>query len=377
MQTVKGFIQVVSLLCCLALSACQPEGKSSPAASPADSISMSVDEKSVIELIAPARADRYWLSYTSVPVGWNISMAEQSSARFELRMGPVESNTLVTLDIHQIIESTGTEEITPIQLRVTAIEEAPTASGEEFSITKGLLTTHADLPEADHANLLLNDRDEPEDTAASANLQVTLVSAPKFAASFELGKRGGWSYRVVEDSASTQDSFSYTVSDGTFDSAPVTVSLSLLDAHANSAPIANDTCHAVPRASNGYEGNLSVQVSDPDDSILNYRIIREPEFGSVELDLTSGAFLYLPNSTKQGYIDSFKYEVSDLRGGSDQGTFSMLIGERRVMPLGDSITRGVESTSASTGDLATEPNAIGYRKPLKELLQAAGYHINL
>lgn len=364
------------MLCCLALSACQSDGKTSPSTRPADSISISVDEKSAVKLRAPIEADRYWLSYTDVPVGWSIPTDEQTSPRFEFRTGPVEYSTLVILDLHQLSATSDFETITPIELRVKAVEESPIASGEEFSITKGLLTTHPNLAEADHANLLLNDRDEPEDTAPSARLEITLVSAPRFAASFELGEQGGWSYRVAEKSAATQDSFSYTVSDGVFVSGPVTVQLNLMDADANSAPTVNDACHAVPQPGNGYEGNLSVQVNDSDDSTLNYRITREPDFGSVELDLTSGTFRYRTNTDEQGYLDSFEYEVNDLRGGSNRGTFSLLIGERRVMPLGDSITRGVESTSASTGDLPTEPHAIGYRKALKELLQASGYHIN-
>ena len=376
MQSTKGVIQISSVLCCLALGACQSDGKSLSPSSPADSISISVDEKSTVELQALIEADRYWLSYTGVPGGWNIPTEEQTSPRFKFETGPVESNTLVTLELHQLSTASDLEAITPIELRVKAVEEPPIASGEEFSVTKGLLTTHADLAEADHANLLLNDRDEPEDTAPSTRLKTTLISAPQFSESFELGRHGGWSYLVAEVSTATQDSFSYTVSDGVFDSEPVTVLLNLLDAEANSAPIVSDTCHAVPQPGNAYEGNLSVQVNDSDDAVLNYRIIREPDSGSVELDLTSGTFRYRPSTTEQGYLDSFEYEVNDLRGGSDQGTFTMMIGERRVMPLGDSITRGVESTSASTGDLPNEPNSIGYRKALKELLQASGYQIN-
>lgn len=324
----------------------------------------------------PFEADRYWLSYAGVPAGWSIPIEEQSSPDFEFETGPVESSTLITLNLHQLSTATELEAITSVELRVKAVEEQPIASGEEFSITKGLLTTHADLAEADHANLLLNDRDEPEDTTPSARLEITLASAPRFSESFELGRYGGWSYLVAEEPATTQDSFSYIVSDGTFNSEPVTVLLNLLDAEANSAPIVSDACHAVPQPGNAYEGNLSVQVSDSDDAVLNYRITREPDFGSVALDLTSGSFRYLPNTTEQGSLDSFEYEVNDLRGGSDQGTFSMVIGEHRVMPLGDSITRGVESTSTSTGDLPTEPDAVGYRKALKELLQASGYQIN-
>lgn len=337
---------------------------------------MSVDEKSAIELEAPIEADRYWLSFADVPKGWNIPTEEQSSPHFEFETGPVESNTLIALELHQLSTASALEAITPIELRVKAVEEPPITSGEQFSVTKGLLTTHADLAEADHANLLLNDRDEPEDTAPSARLKITLASAPRFSESFELGTYGGWSYLVAEESAATQDSFSYTVNDGTFDSEPVTVLLNLLDAEANSAPIVSDACHAVPQPGDAYDGNLSVQVSDSDDTVLNYRITREPDLGSVELDLTSGAFRYLPNTTEQGYLDSFEYEVNDLRGGSDQATFSMVIGKRRMMPLGDSITRGVELTSSSTGDLHTHPNSIGYRKALKELLQASDYQIN-
>jgi len=194
--------------------------------------------------------------------------------------------------------------VTPVEIKVRAIEEKPTAVGETFTLSKGIQVTHANLPVTDRSNLLLNDRDEPEDTAPSAGLKITLVSAPKHAESFELGARGGWSY-----------------------SDPVTVTLKLLDNDFNSPPTAHDAYHVVPHPDDGYKGNLSVQVYDPDDSILNYRVTRAPKFGSLELDLDTGSFCYLPASDKQGYLDSFDYEVLDLLGASASATFTMELGD--------------------------------------------------
>jgi len=52
-------------------------------------------------------------------------------------------------------------------------------------------------------------------------------------------------------------------------------------------------------------------------------------------------------------------------------------GQLRIMPVGDSITYGVTSYNASTGDLPTSGFAVGYRLPLYDMLTSNGYQVEM
>lgn len=373
----KKIIGAISLCSALFLSGCHSsDSQQQVLPTYGDAISLSADEKTSVSFDAPFSADSYWLTHDELPDGWNISTAQQSSAHFVLELGPSDRDTVIALELHQKHASTNEEQKTQIRLKVTAVDEKPIALGESFSLVKGQTITHPDLPEADTGNLLLNDRDEPEHTAPSEALTTSLFTPPQHAEHFELGKRGGWSYSAAASSEASTDSFSYVVHDASQDSKVVTVHIALAQQDDNSAPVVSDACHLILQPEHSYDGSLSLQVSDSDDSVHQYKVTENPQHGSLQLDLNTGDFRYAPNTTERGYLDSFSYTVSDLRGGSATGHFSMVVGARRIMPLGDSITRGVESTSGETGDLPPQDSSIGYRKRLKDLLQEAGYAVD-
>ena len=55
---------------------------------------------------------------------------------------------------------------------------------------------------------------------------------------------------------------------------------------------------------------------------------------------------------------------------------SLVVGTRRIMPFGDSITAGVTNYTGATGDLPAVPNRVGYRKTLYDGLSADGYAVD-
>ena len=373
MQVIRATKKLTLFLAIALLNACQSSTEQQQAGNDdPNTIDISAAEKTSITFDAPQIADSYWLSTSDTPEGWEIPTAKQSSAHFEFEAGPTDTNVVIELELHQLSNSNGIETTTQIQLTVSPVEEPPLALGESFKLTKGAAVKHPDLPAADAANLLLNDRDEPEHTSPSNKLETILLSPPMHAESFELGSRGGWSYQSSENETALQDSFSYLISDGEFESQPVTVEIELSSAIVNPPPVVKNSCHLVPQPDNGYEGDLSENVSNTN-NVLSYRIISQPLHGTVELSLSSGVFMYRPTTTERGYLESFDYEVSDLQGASTLANLSMVVGAKRIMPIGDSITHGVESTSGQTGDLPLNENSVGYRKKLKELLQSAGY----
>ncbi len=146
-------------------------------------------------------------------------------------------------------------------------------------------------------------------------------------------------------------------------------------AAANVDPQAAPLCVAAQSSALGYNGSVLAQITD-DNSQFQFNIIRAPQHGSLQLDLSTGDFNYLPTTAARGYKDSFDYSVDDLNGGVAEGTVELVYGTLRIMPLGDSITYGVTGYTTATGDSPTPDFATGYRKTLYDALLADGYQVD-
>jgi len=144
----------------------------------------------------------------------------------------------------------------------------------------------------------------------------------------------------------------------------------------NSTPRAAALCVSTQGSALGYNGTVAEQISDTDSDNFNFSVTLEPEHGSLQLDLATGDFNYLPTTSSQGFQDSFHYEVDDMNGGTTEGTVEIIYGALRVMPLGDSITYGVTGYTSETGDRPSAEFAVGYRQALYEDLVADGYMVD-
>jgi len=113
-------------------------------------------------------------------------------------------------------------------------------------------------------------------------------------------------------------------------------------------------------------GDLNALVTDSDSPLLKFTLANQAAQGTAMIDLT-GPFTYIPNPNARG-TDSFTYQVDDLQGGTASATITVIIGDTRLMPLGDSITAG-----------AGEPPPgqwLGYRQKLFNDLVAAGFAVD-
>lgn len=144
----------------------------------------------------------------------------------------------------------------------------------------------------------------------------------------------------------------------------------------NRAPTADNACLQPISVQNGLQGRLADYVADADGDVLQYSLNADTMHGSVDIDLTTGQFTYTPSTTERGYFDYFRYNATDTEGASAEGTVSIVVGERRIMPFGDSITAGVTHYTGSTGDQPMIPSRLGYRKLLNDSLQSAGFAID-
>jgi uncharacterized repeat protein (TIGR01451 family) len=116
------------------------------------------------------------------------------------------------------------------------------------------------------------------------------------------------------------DSFSFKVNDGSVDSSPATVSLTVTPV--NDAPsAADDSTPTTTEDASPTTVDLRPLVSDVEtgDSNLTYAIASAPSHGDLAAGTTNGTFSYTPDPDYNG-PDSFAYEVTDRGDPDDCGT---------------------------------------------------------
>ncbi|GAF10563.1 Ig-like domain-containing protein [Paenibacillus pini] len=114
------------------------------------------------------------------------------------------------------------------------------------------------------------------------------------------------------------DRFDFIVNDGTVDSAPATIILTI-----NQIPVAQDTQAAV-QPDGKLSGHLTAKDSDPGDR-LTYVIDKQPEHGTVTIE-SDGTYTYIPEAGYTG-PDSFTFTVSDGKSVSAPATVNLSINE--------------------------------------------------
>lgn len=140
-------------------------------------------------------------------------------------------------------------------------------------------------------------------------------------------------------------------------------------------PIAKNSCLEYPLQTGNASGTLAGKANSPAGRSLIFSKLTEPRDGTVQMD-ANGVFTYTRKSTSpsRGDVDSFDYRVTDSTGLTAQATAQVIYGSRRIMPLGDSITEGVESNKPTL--LPLEGQRVGYRQALYTRLVAEGYPVD-
>ena len=145
---------------------------------------------------------------------------------------------------------------------------------------------------------------------------------------------------------------------------------------AGGAISASNQCQAYPTVTaTGITGSVATAVSNPQNRTLNFTLTTPATRGTVNL-ASNGAFTYTSTDKNRGFSDSFRYSVSDGQGGTAQATYEVVYGKARIMPLGDSITTGVETYDGGEDGGPAAPMRVGYRAKLYELLTTGGYQFD-
>ena len=233
----------------------------------------------------------------------------------------------------------------------------PVASPNNYDVNAGATLT------VDHTDGVLSNDSDPQGLPLSAVLVDDVNRG-----NLTLKSDGSFQYDHT-DSGVADDSFTYKATNGNQDSNVVTVTLVV-----NAPPEAGDSCDKVGLNPAILSGDLSALVSDPKgDTVFTYSVTQQGAKGFTSVNSSTGQFSYTPDPGARG-VDSFTYEARDALGATDTGTFKLVIGKTRIMPLGDSITAGI--TGPASGEPPDPADRIGYRKKLYNDLVAAGFEVD-
>ena len=248
-----------------------------------------------------------------------------------------------------------------VTITVSAINDAPIATGESFGLLEDTTVTRTAA-----TGVLANDFDTEGDSLAS-----TLVSGPTNAASFVLNADGSFNY-VPQSNFFGTDQFSYVVGDATTSSGVCVVTLTVLPE--NDAPVlsANLGSSATVGMSDTI-GASELSASDVDDTAmdLNFALSATPTNGHLELttnvgvavsafsqdDIDAGRLVYVIDDGT-ATSDAFSFTVADSNGAvMGSSTFSIAINSVVVPPIAPPVSPPVDPPPVDppTVDPPTEP----------------------
>jgi PKD repeat protein len=211
-----------------------------------------------------------------------------------------------------------------VRIDIRSINDRPTVSGTRLNLVEdGVASGRLQASDADGDRLLY-----------------TLVAEPAKGALSLDGATGEFSYTPAAH-ANGDDSFSFKVSDGQFDS-----EIAQVEIHINSindAPLASAASLEIDE-DGAIQGTLV--ASDADGDALSYRLMSQPTKGSLRLDSSSGEFSYTPKTNLNGR-DSFSFKVSDGRLESAVATVKISIKAVNDRPL---LQRGINGLVLKQGE---------------------------
>ena len=248
---------------------------------------------------------------------------------------------------YQATDTTGDESnVAQVTITVNSANDAPVGAADSYTVAEDstLSTTATD-------GVLANDSDLDGDT-----LTATLVTDTAHG-TVTLNSNGSFTYVPNADYSGT-DSFTYKISDGTEESDPTTVSLTVTAA--NDAPVTQADGYDVDE-----DGTLTVALadgvlgndSDVDGDTITAVLAGDPTHGDVTLN-SNGSFVYTPDPDFFG-TDTFTYKASDGSATSTETTVTITVEGKPDAPTAsnDTYTAPNDGTSVLIDVLANDTSA--------------------
>ncbi len=193
-----------------------------------------------------------------------------------------------------------------ITITITGVNDAPTAANDAFTTNEDTAANRT-LPTGSDVDV--------------ETLTYAIVAGPTFGTISNFNAAtGAYTYtpnaaqQALDTGETAPDSFTYKVNDGTIDSTPATVTITITGL--NDAPTAASYGFGI-----GEDGAAVVTPpagSDVDGETLTYALVAGPTFGSISnFNAATGSYTYTPNAAQQGLdtsetqTDSLTYRVND------------------------------------------------------------------
>jgi hypothetical protein len=176
----------------------------------------------------------------------------------------------------------------------------------------------------------------------SSILTFSVLTAPSHGLLDLDGLTGVFTYRPARD-YNGSDAFQFVANDGELNSAPATVSITVLPV--NDAPVAQDGSLMLLEDTPA-SGRLA--ATDIDSSVLKYAVVRPPAHGRVDLDAATGMFTYRPDKDFNG-ADSFTFIANDGELGSPPATVSLTITPVNDPPVAQDQAITVDEDTVAAG----------------------------
>lgn len=320
---------------------------------------------------------------TTSALGASITVNPDGSYIYD----PTVSATLQALDIgdpplidtftYTMSDGHGGSDSATVTITVNGSNTPPVANNDNGQT----ITEDSSLSVSANGGVLNNDSDA-EDGAGSNLTIIASSTTSTYGADVSVMPDGSYNYdprtagtiQALGSGEQLHDTFTYTVRDS--GGATATGTVSIFVNGVNDAPIVAGSCGATSETQN-YSGTLAgTDFETP--SLLMFSLGADGSGGSGPITTANGGQVTIVNSTTGEFVydpqfittrgtDSFTYRVEDPDGAFTTGSQTIIV-DQKIMPLGDSITRG-----AFGGGTPADSEKIGYRKPLYDGLVADGY----
>jgi VCBS repeat-containing protein len=210
--------------------------------------------------------------------------------------------------------------VATVSITIRAVNDAPVAVDDAYSVDEDAALT---VPAS---GVLTNDTDVEGDA-----LTAVLVSGVSNGA-LTLHADGSFTYTPNAD-FNGMDSFTYKANDGTVDSDPATVTITVDPV--NDAPVAADDTYSVDEDSTltvGAPGVLSNDI-DVDGDSLTAILVSPPANGTLTFNV-NGSFTYEPDHDFNG-TDSFSYQANDGTATSNVATVTIAVNSVNDAPVAE------------------------------------------
>ncbi|WP_332666755.1 Ig-like domain-containing protein, partial [Aeromicrobium sp.] len=269
---------------------------------------------------------------------------------------------------YAVSDGNGGSDTATLAITITGANDAPASGGSQsVSGSEDDASIGGTVPPASDV-----DGDSLTYALVAGSVQINSATAPDGSVAFDAD--GSYSYATGADDQALNNgesrtiTFQYVASDGSSQSAPATVTITVNGADDNLRPTARDDS-ATTDEDTAVVIDVLANDSDPEGEALTPQLVAGPENGAVAYDASSKKFTYTPGANFNG-TDSFTYKISDTAGGaSSPATVAITvnpINDRPVISSGAQAATVNELADGAAGEDATlnqRNGAITYTDP--------------